>query len=183
MRTRVVLCQLDAQVERPEERSFKRNLDEYIPAHRVELVTAGLTILRAFFLAKEKQRLSQFGRFEAWSELVRGAVVWIGLPDPLNTRKILDANDPVRDALKAVLTAWYEAFVESSTLVKEAMSAEKGSADLVEALEGAIFCQGGLNAKAVGKWLSKHKEQRIDGLRVVSLSGNKNGLVWKVEKG
>lgn len=181
--TRFLLCQMDAKVERPEERTFKSNLDQYVPAHRAELVTAGLILLRAFFISTAKPQLAPYGRFEAWSDLVRGAVVWIGLPDPLDTRKEIDANDPVRESLKAVLTAWHEAFGEKPVLMKEVISADTGSADLVDALEGAVFCRGGLNAKAVGRWLSKHKERRIDGLRLVSLGGDKNGVVWKVAQG
>lgn len=180
--TRFLLCQMDAQIERPEERTFKRNLDQYVPAHRAELVTAGLTILRAFSISTAKPQLPPYGRFEAWSDLVRGAVVWIGLPDPLDTRKEIDANDPVRESLKAVLNAWHEAFGEKPVLVKELISTDSGGNELVEALESAVFCRGGLNAKAVGRWLAKHKERRIDGLRLVSLGGDKNSVVWKVGK-
>lgn len=178
--TRFLLCQMDAQVERPEERTFKRNLDQYVPAHRAELVTAGLTLLRAFSISTAKPQLAPYGRFEAWSDLVRGAVVWIGLPDPLDTRKEIDANDPVRESLKAVLAAWYEAFGEKPVIVKEIISDKLGSEELVESLDSAVFTRGGLNAKAVGRWLSKHKERRIEGLRLVTLGGDKNGTVWKV---
>ena len=56
--TRFLICQMDAQVERPEERTFKRNLDQYVQDHRAELVTNGLTILRAHFLATDKTQLT-----------------------------------------------------------------------------------------------------------------------------
>ncbi len=181
--TRFLLCQMDAQVERPEERTFKRNFDEYVPAHRAELVTAGLTILRAFSLSPTKPQLPPYGRFEAWSGLVRGAVVWIGLPDPLDTRKEIDANDPVRESLKAVLTAWHEALGNKKVLVREVLDSKFGSSELVEALEDAIFSRNGLNSKAVGKWLAKHKERRINNLRFVQFGEERNGAVWAVEEG
>lgn len=179
--TRFLLCQMDAQVERPEERTFKRNLDQYVPAHRAELVTAGLTLLRAFSISTDKPQLPPYGRFEAWSDLVRSAVVWIGLPDPLDTRKEIDANDPVRESLKAVLTAWHEALGNKKVLVKEVMDPSFGSPELVDALEGAVFSRGGLNARAIGRWLSKHKERRINGLRFVQYGEINIGSVWTVE--
>ena len=67
--TRTLLCQLDPQVERPEERSFSIDLHKYIPEHRPQLVKAGLTILRAYHVAgKPAQDIKQFGRFEEWSD-------------------------------------------------------------------------------------------------------------------
>ena len=178
--TRFLLCQMDAQVERPEERAFRRNLDRYVPAHRAELVVAGLTVLRAFSISSVKPKLKPYGRFEAWSDLIRGAVVWLGLPDPLDTRKEIDANDPVRESLKAVLIAWFETFGERPVVVKDIISPENGSTVLIEALESAVFCRGSLNAKAVGRWLAKHKERRISGFRIVQMKADAKGSVWKV---
>jgi hypothetical protein len=78
--------------------------------------------------------------------------------------------------------AWYEALGNKKVLVKEVIDPNFGGQALVEELEGAVFCRGGLNTKAVGKWLGKHKERRVNGLRFVQLGGDKNGLVWMVEK-
>jgi len=179
--TRFLLCQLDAKMERPEERIFRRNLDEYIPARRAKLVIAGLTILRAHFLATDKPQLTPYGRFGAWSDMVRSAVVWCGLSDPLDTRKEIDVNDPVREALKAVLTAWHNAFGSKKVLVKEAIDADTGSKSLAEALENACDHRGTLSPRTVGKWLAQHKERRINGLRFVKAGEGSSGIYWKVK--
>ena len=83
--TRIVPCNLDPQVERPEEREFSRNLYDWIPANRPRLIQAGLTVLRAYIVAgKPKQPIKNFARFEDWSGLVRSALVWLGETDPLH---------------------------------------------------------------------------------------------------
>jgi hypothetical protein len=180
--TRFLLCQLDAKMERPEERTFQRNLDEYIPKRRAKLVIAGLTILRAHFLATDKPQLTPYGRFEAWSDMVRSAVVWCGLPDPLVTRKDIDVSDPVRESLKAVLTAWYKAFGTKKTLVRDALvGADEGGKSLVEALENACDHRGTLSPRTVGKWLAQHKERRINRLRFVKAGEGSSGIYWKVK--
>ena len=80
--TRIVPCNLDPQVERPEEREFQRNLYDWIPANRPALIQAGLTVLRAYIVAgKPKQPIKNFARFEDWSRLVRSALVWLGSVD------------------------------------------------------------------------------------------------------
>ncbi|WP_157179738.1 CHC2 zinc finger domain-containing protein [Rhizobium sp. CF142] len=80
---RVVLINLDAGVERPEERVFESDVIEDTRRQRVEIVTSALTLLRAF-VANEADKVSPaLGSFEQWSNLVRSALVWLGLPDPL----------------------------------------------------------------------------------------------------
>lgn len=95
--TRTLLCKLDPNVERPEERSFELNLHEYIPENRAKLVRAALIILRGFHVeGYPKQDIKPFGRFEDWSNWVRSAIIWIGLPDPCESRKEIEDADPVR---------------------------------------------------------------------------------------
>ncbi len=107
MTRRALLCRMDAGIENPEGRSFDTNLRTWVRANRVKLVAAGLTILRAFVCAGRPglDRLKPFGSFEAWSDLVRGALVWLGEPDPCITRKHIAADDPVRAQLTAFLMA------------------------------------------------------------------------------
>ena len=69
---RTLLGQLDAGVERPETRKFKRKVDEVAREHRGELVAAALTVLRGWHAAGTTHR----GRADG---LVRGMVA----PDPL----------------------------------------------------------------------------------------------------
>ena len=105
MTRRVLSVRIDPQCERPDARSFERNLYTWIPEHRGKLITACLTVLRAFWLAgKPYQDIPEYGSFEAWSRLVRHPLVWLGMPDPLLSRERVRGDDPDADTLSAVLT-------------------------------------------------------------------------------
>lgn len=87
---RVLMCRIEVEEDRPQERSdFKRPLLlEYTTAHRSELLTAALTILRAYHVAgRPDQHLATWGSFATWSALVRGALVWAGCADPFETQQ------------------------------------------------------------------------------------------------
>lgn len=100
---RVLLVRIEVDTERPQERTgFKLPLlAEYADQHRSELLSAALTILRAYHLAgRPDQNLPPWGSFVAWSSLIRGALVWAGLPDPFKTqqRASSELNEPENDA-------------------------------------------------------------------------------------
>jgi hypothetical protein len=101
---------LESQEERPEERhNFRHpNLLAWVGEHRQQLLAATLTILRAYCAAGcPDQRLPAWGSFEGWSALVRSAVVWVGLPDPGETRLLLQAQADVNaESMAVVLKCW-----------------------------------------------------------------------------
>ncbi len=100
---RVLMVRIEVDTERPQERTgFVRPLlKEYAGEHRSELLSAALTILRAYHVAnRPDQKLAAWGSFTAWSALVRGALVWTGLADPFLTqqRAARELNEPENDA-------------------------------------------------------------------------------------
>jgi hypothetical protein len=71
---RIGHIRLDSPCERPEEREGFRHPDllAWVGAHRVELLTAALTILRGYVAAgRPDMKLSAWGSFDGWSRLVR----------------------------------------------------------------------------------------------------------------
>jgi putative DNA primase/helicase len=125
---RVVLCEIDPQCERPEERTFTCNLRDWIPANRPALVAAGLTALRAYVAAgTPAQPIEPMGSFEAWSGLVRAALVWLGEADPLLGRAEIESVDPIRTKLRAIVLAWYHTFKSVPATCSEAVNRAKSS--------------------------------------------------------
>lgn len=51
-----------------------------------------------------------YDTFEEWSDLVRSAIVWIGMEDPSKSRREIENTDPVRLAIKTLFSAWYCCF-------------------------------------------------------------------------
>lgn len=171
--TRVIPCDLDPQMERPEERTFETNLHEYIPRNRGKLIAAALTILLAYDQAgRPAQGLRTFGRFEEWSNRVRSALVWAGLPDPCEGRKRLIGLDPVRANLCTVLRGIHEAFGSKPSTARQII----GAAEPLQTGECSEFfdvileiCSGAdgrPNAQRLGQWLLRHVDRIEGGLQL-----------------
>ncbi len=118
MPSRVISGRIEPDCERPDMRSFHiKDLRSYILKHRVELVTAALTILQAYHFRKDEAPVvTPYGRFEEWSREIREPMIWAGFADPCETRESVIATDPERDASLALLENWYQAFKEPTTL-------------------------------------------------------------------
>lgn len=99
---RVLPIRIETDSERPQERTFNRsNLKAYCLEYRSTYLGAALTILRAFHCAgRPAQQIPTWGSFEAWSDLVRGALVWAGCADPFATqqRAARTSNEPENEA-------------------------------------------------------------------------------------
>jgi DNA polymerase-1 len=109
---RVCPIRLESPDEKPEERAGFRypDLMAWVREHRRRLLVAALTILSAYCRAgRPDQRLKPWGSFEGWSALVRGAIVWAGLPDPGLAREELAAQaDTEANNLRALIAGWQE---------------------------------------------------------------------------
>ncbi|MGA7873042.1 MAG: hypothetical protein WCA22_19300 [Candidatus Binatus sp.] len=120
MPSRVISSRVEPDCERPEERTFKIcNLRAHVLERRPQFVKAALTILQSYFHAgRPPQGLKPFGRFEQWSDEIRSAIVWAGLPDPFLSRdEVIDA-DPERDAALAVLENWFRVLADAQTTIQ-----------------------------------------------------------------
>jgi hypothetical protein len=108
---RVCHVRLESREERPEERQGFRhpNLLAWVGRNRAPLLTAALTILRGYCAAgRPDQHLPPWGSFEGWSALVRSAVVWAGLPDPGETRLLLQQQADVGAEIMGLLLQCWE---------------------------------------------------------------------------
>ncbi|WP_176454639.1 bifunctional DNA primase/polymerase [Tardiphaga sp. OK246] len=169
MTRRALLCRMDAGIENPEGRSFDMDLKQWVPANRVKLVAAGLTVLRAFVAAGRPglDKLSPFGSFEDWSRLVRGAICWLNEPDPCLTRSHIAAEDPVKAELTELLAAiqavkgseWFSA----GELLAITETDDAPGASIMEVIDSAI---PRVNKKSLGLYLKNHERQIVGGLRL-----------------
>jgi putative DNA primase/helicase len=108
---RAIMATLDAKMEHPEERTFKR-LDPVIRlqnvAFRVKCVRAVLTILLAYKQSREKVLVVTHlnSQFQGWSEVVREAILWLGYEDPMKTVKIIEEGDRDTVLLRRLIPLW-----------------------------------------------------------------------------
>lgn len=107
---RLLQSRLESRTPHPEHRDgFKyEDLEQHASAIRLDLLRAVLTILGAYFAAgKPPVKMKPWGSFEAWSKVVRAAIMWLGLPDPAEGREGLRvAADPTRGAMCDVINQW-----------------------------------------------------------------------------
>ena len=166
MITRALLCKMDAGMEKPEIRRFDVDLKTEIPKRRPELVTAGLTALRAFVVAGRPglRELEPFGRFEDWSNLVRGALVGLGEADPCKTRAYIAVDDPERSDLGQLLAAVVDN-IEGWWTAKQLVEVEASDGILAEAIEqvGSAY-----NPRKLGNYLRTKEGRIVNGLKLES---------------
>ena len=175
---RVIICRLDAKSERPELRAFKRNPLEDIFANRGLYVAAALTVVRAYFAAGKPNPAPPLGSFGGWSDTVRSALMWLECADPVQTMEAARREDPTLQATIAVFTAWRDTIgigkkLTAAELINQATTAHatqefcQTENSLQAALIDAIGSKSGsLNARELGKWLSRQKERIVCDLRL-----------------
>jgi hypothetical protein len=114
---RVAPCRLETEEQHPEEREdfkigkgcpcgCKGDLLAHVKRIRGPLVSAALTILRAYVVAgRPDQRLTPMD-YGAWCGLIRNAVKWVTGVDPCEGRRELVANDEETNVSRGLVTAW-----------------------------------------------------------------------------
>jgi hypothetical protein len=187
---RILPVRLLASVERPEERgNFEiPDLRAYVTEHRRELAVAALTVLRAWFVAGQPDmNLPNWGSFEAWSRVVRNALVWAGWPDPFEARTGLRAEE---DAELAPLEALHDGIaalcracggpVTAKQVATAAASNQHGLADALASLPGRPVTFW--DAKAIGYRMRPHKDRVVAGRTLVlKPERDKDGSLWLVQ--
>ncbi|MBX3316473.1 MAG: hypothetical protein KF902_06360 [Phycisphaeraceae bacterium] len=199
---RVIHIRLDSPLERPEDRAnfVHRDLLAYVAKHRQSLYVDVVTILAAFVRAgcPLPEDLRALGSFENWSRVVRGAVIWVGLPDPCSTR---DGLEVAADAEKEILTDLLDAMerydplgngVVLATLMADlypalgSPPADAASVAMRTAIETATNCPAGKPpaARQVGSRFKRLRDRVVGGRKLTSRPGEKRagGVVWRVVK-
>lgn len=187
MAVRALMVSLDAQMERPGERRFDRDLRRWVPDNRAALVAAALTVLRAYVVAGRPRGGLRASRFAEWSGLIRGALVWLGEPDPLDTQKRVSAGDSARATLVSLMAALLEAFgagafVSCGEIIARTEAEEKpGSPPGPLALALGAACPGrGANTRALGKYLKSKVGRRHEGMWIKAHEDPKSGNRYAV---
>jgi len=196
---RIIHIRLDCLNEHPEDRSgfTHENLLAWVDKHRGKLLAAGLTIVSAHLKRGcPSKDLKPFGSFEGWSNVVREAVVWVGLPDPCLTRtKLAESADTTGDAVGQLIAAWRqydwsERGVVVSDMLRELYpschgppSGDDASVAMRASVENLVNCPPGKvpTARQVGNKLRQFRRRVVEGLFLDIAPGRSNqGKVWRL---
>lgn len=199
MARRTVLAELDAGVELPEARKFRRDIEAYALENRGKFVSAAITILMAFLQAGSPVASDQdgnlinppkLGSFGGWDAVVRRSLLWLGEADPVKSQATIRDADDSRIALSVLLEAWYQelnsdpkiadASYPSRTIVQLALTGGQEFKNAV--LDVCVDRQGQLSNKLLGYYLRRNAGVVVNGLRLVRGTKTKSGVTWKVER-
>ncbi len=194
---RCLHVRLESPDERPEERTVFRHpqLLPWVRRHRGRILPAALTLLRAYVTAgRPAQQLPGMGSYESWSDVVRSAIVWLGLPDPAATRGDLElAAGSDLGLLSALLEGLEELFADlgggaTARAMVAALAAEENR-DRFTALR-ATLCElfprrktGELpTARELGYRLRSYTGRIVDGRSVVQVKKSTKGVTWGLRR-
>jgi putative DNA primase/helicase len=204
LKRRSCLIRMDAGVERPEHRNFKFDVLDEALTNRDALIRAAIDISASYLEAGAQpvfvqddagndEPLKPAGSFEIWDLMIRRALVWHGMPDPLKSAETLRELDPELEATQMLIDAWYRNFqdnqVKAGDVIERAIAKinsggdnwELQNQDLNDALH--FVCQDNINARRLGNWMRKSRDFIVNGKRIVQAGrdSHANTMLWKVE--
>jgi putative DNA primase/helicase len=189
---RIILCSLDAQMERPELRTFSTKPHEMILNDRGKYIAAALTIARAYVVAGFPDERPPLASFEEWSRFVRSPLVWLGRADPIVTMEKARGEDPVTSSLLGIFAAISDAggttARTSGALKSLAEETNTFGQRTNQALYDAIFevaesRRGDIDPRRLGKFLGQYDGRIVGGYRLASTFDNHaKQKIWKVER-
>lgn len=179
---RTLLCQLDAKTERPELRSFKRNVLETARAERGPLVAAALTVLRAWHVAQTVIGIEPLGSFEEWSFRIRQPLMWLDQIDPCESISTVRESDPTRSQLITVLEQWKLCLgLAKVHTIKQVIERAVVDQDFFNAIIAVSSTnQGTISNQRFGKWLSKNEGKIANGLKLIRVGVLHGFPLWQV---
>lgn len=200
---RVIITNLDPEMERPELRQFKFDPVEMILQDRGKYIAAALTICRAYIVAGLPNKAPRLASFEGWSDTVRSALIWLGKDDPVKSMENAREEDPERIELSSMMEGWSETIgVGIGARVRLATALSTG-AETRREYEGAALepthpeFHATLQAMALrvtgkrgqmpdapmlGNYLRKFKGRVLNGRRFANRPDEKKGAEWWIEE-
>jgi hypothetical protein len=104
---RVLVCELDARCEDPEQRPFEAGILKHIEHRRSELLSAALTVWRwGRQAAADLEAGRSLGSFEDWTAWCRDPLLALGCRDPVERIEIIKADDPQRRRIVELFAKW-----------------------------------------------------------------------------
>jgi hypothetical protein len=129
---RTVQVRLDARIERPEFRSdWKHPLPIWAREHRVELVSAALSLITHWAASGMPRSNATLGRFEEWASIVGGILETADVGGFLTGREALHAaSDTETSEWIAFCSAWWEVHHRNAVTAKDLLQLSQ-QADLL----------------------------------------------------
>jgi len=181
---RILTCRLDAKTETPFARTFDFVPTDLVKARRLEMVRAGLTLMRGYVCAgRPRLDPKRLGSFEQWDDMIRQVVLWVAenvaepgfIGDPMNVIMEQTASDPALEVLGDVLHGlvdifggrWFTAS-EVANICQQATPSSLAT-DARRTLAAAVgdmtnSGRGLPNVRRIGMSFTYHRDKPVGGL-------------------
>jgi hypothetical protein len=190
---RILPARLDARLEKPYAREFAFCPLETVLSRRFELVTAALTLVRAWITqGRPRHGKGRTASFEKWDDLVRQTVCWVAtwdprFSDPLTATERAFELDPETSKLAALLSAWSSQVGTKPTTTARLIGIATTDANfpgddarpgLLDAITEIAGERGTINHRMLGRWIERHVERRHDGIRIERGKLSRGSPTW-----
>lgn len=198
---RLLRVRITPNVENPWRRVFDFDPSARTEANWLNLRVAALELVRAM-LTDGPPTLDGGSGYLEWDALVRASVCWVarrldvgvGFADPAQSLLMGYDDDPERDRLRRVLTAWRAAWGSEPITVKQVLEAVEEHPSLASADNGLDQRREGLGQlrdvlrevdarlgnHAIGIYLSQQKGRIVDSLELVNGGKQCGSSRWTV---
>ena len=178
---RTLLIELSSDDEHPELRDGFRHTDlvAFVTENRDRLAWMVCSILSAFLRSGDApEKIPAWGSFESWSSVIRQAVVWLGLPDPADTR--VEVPDTEKDFINRVLTAWEQMDpAGQGRLLQDVLAEDDPDGRVLR--EVLLETVGRLDPKVVGNRLKTIRGRNVGGRKLdLERRSSDNRNIWRV---
>jgi putative DNA primase/helicase len=183
---RSIVIRLDANTERLSQRRFDiEDLESYLVQERPRLLVDALTIIRAYHRTDvtDMTMPATLGSFEQWSHFVREPLIWLGLPDPVETQKG-DASEDTQ-TLAAAFSLLVARFGAGRFSGVDVAHAAGGISDANGQLTNALIaagCREPNSPHKVGYWLRSNRDKVFGGMKLTAGVHTTTGMTWQFVK-
>lgn len=189
---RYLAIQLYSEGEQPDRRSDFRypHLLQWVRENRSRLLVSALTILASYLKAGKPSLASDsWGSYEAWSAVIRNAVIFSGLADPCDKRDALEeAEAPDQAIVFQTLLDWQSAekWYGKSLTVRQVMDLSEGDEVAVTLRQTLARLCGihdlkQLGARQIGNRFKSVRDRDFNGLMLCQVGHKREGGVrWTI---
>jgi len=183
---RSIIIRLDANTERLSQRRFDiEDLESYLVRERPSLLVDALTIIRAYHrtAATDMTMPVPLPSFEQWSHFVREPLIWLGLPDPVDTQKG-DASEDSEN-LAAAFSVLGVRFGSGKFSGVDIAHAAGGISDANGQLTNILIaagCREPNSPHKVGYWLRGNRDKVFGGMKLIAGVHTMVGMTWQFVK-
>lgn len=192
-----IVSSLESPSKRPASDFMHPNLLNWIEATRPRLVRSLLLILRAFWVVQDKPDCGIRGSFEAWSQIIPGAIVYAGGPNVIKAWAEETGGGAGGDELSAahsvLMASWpFDGESKASDVLAFAFKDEfaisrgdmapDGKEDLREAIR--MLCKSPIHVPKAGPFgisMSKIREKIRDGKSIERRIDRKGVALWTIK--